>query len=87
MEVDYVLFTLSEMFVNALKIATPLLMSTLLVGLAVSVLQVVTSIQEMTLTFVPKIFVAVAVLAALGHWMLSVLIEFSTHLFKQIASF
>lgn len=87
MEVDFVINTLGEMFSVGLKIASPLLLSALVVGLLVSVMQVVTQIQEMTLTFVPKIMVSVALLGVLGHWMLTVLIDFSKQLFSQIASF
>ncbi|WP_448214109.1 flagellar biosynthetic protein FliQ [Colwellia sp. MEBiC06753] len=85
--IDYTLFSLGEMFHVALKIASPILFSTLIVGLLVSVIQVVTQIQEMTLTFVPKILVSLAVLGMMGHWMLSQLIEFTTSLFTQIATF
>ncbi|MBO7136008.1 MAG: flagellar biosynthetic protein FliQ, partial [Spirochaetaceae bacterium] len=52
-----------------LMLATPVLGAALLIGLVVAILQAVTSIQEQTLTFVPKIFAILAVLALLGGWM------------------
>jgi flagellar biosynthetic protein FliQ len=84
MSTDIVIGYLGGMFQIALKIALPLLLATLVVGLLVSVFQVVTQIQEMTLTFVPKIIVSVAVLAISGPWMLNVLIEFSIETISSI---
>ena len=52
------------------KLSVPLLVSGLGVGLVISVLQAVTQMQEMTLTFVPKVIVAAIVLAMMGPWML-----------------
>ncbi|WP_233007986.1 flagellar biosynthesis protein FliQ [Rheinheimera faecalis] len=86
MDSGFALNAMSEMFELSLKIALPLLLSTLAVGILVSVIQVVTQIQEMTLTFVPKIFVALFVLAMLGHWMLGSLMEYSKSIFAGIAS-
>ena len=75
---------LSEVLWNALLVAAPLLLATLVTGLVVSILQVVTQIQEMSLTYVPKIIVAVIVLAALGPWMLKRLVNFSVDLISSI---
>ncbi|NTS77398.1 flagellar biosynthetic protein FliQ [Catenovulum sp. SM1970] len=86
MEVDFALTSLARMFELSLKIALPLLIAALISGIVVSVVQVVTQIQEMTLTFVPKILVCVAVLAFAGHWMLNTLVEYSRQLFLSIAS-
>ena len=69
---------------QVLTIAAPLLLSALVVGLVVAILQATTSIQEQTLTFVPKIFAILLVLAFLGAWMLGSLREFTTNLFMQI---
>ena len=75
---------LSEVLWNALLVAAPLLLATLVTGLVVSILQVVTQIQERSLTYVPKIIVAVIVLAALGPWMLKRLVNFSVDLISSI---
>ena len=55
---------------TAAKIAAPILLSAMIVGLAVSLFQSVTQIQEMTLTFVPKLLVVALVIGLAGHWML-----------------
>jgi len=65
-------------------LAGPFLISALLVGLVVAILQATTSIQEQTLTFVPKMIVIMLVLALLGGWMFGVLGEYTTKLFSQI---
>ncbi len=67
-----------------LMLATPVLGAALIVGLVVAILQAVTSIQEQTLTFVPKIFAILAVLALLGGWMFTSMREYTLHLFMQI---
>jgi len=67
-----------------LLIASPLLLSALLVGLVVAILQAATSIQEQTLTFVPKIFTIMIILALLGGWMFKSLREYTIQLFLRI---
>jgi flagellar biosynthesis protein FliQ len=67
-----------------LLIASPLLLSALLVGLIVAILQAATSIQEQTLTFVPKIFTILIILALLGRWMFNSLGEYTIQLFMRI---
>jgi flagellar biosynthetic protein FliQ len=65
-------------------LAVPILGSALLVGLLVSIFQAVTQINEMTLTFVPKLFVVGLVVLVLVPWMLTVLTEFSTEVFALL---
>ena len=67
-------------------LASPVLGAALLVGLIVAILQAVTSIQEQTLTFVPKIFAILTVLALLGGWMFTSMKEYAIRLFMQIPS-
>jgi flagellar biosynthetic protein FliQ len=69
---------------QVLMIAAPLLISALVVGLVVAILQATTSIQEQTLTFVPKVFTILIVLAILGPWMFSSLREYTLVLFQRI---
>jgi len=68
-----------------LMIAAPLLLSALTVGLIVAILQATTSIQEQTLTFVPKIAAILGMLALLGGWMFSFLRDYTVELFRRIA--
>jgi flagellar biosynthetic protein FliQ len=67
-----------------LLLSAPLLLTALVVGLIVSILQATTSIQEQTLTFVPKILAIMLVLALLGGWMFSSLGDYTVQLFKMI---
>jgi len=69
---------------QVLMMAAPLLLSALTVGLVVAILQATTSIQEQTLTFVPKVFTILLVLAFLGPWMFSSLREYTINLFQRI---
>jgi flagellar biosynthetic protein FliQ len=68
----------------ALKVALPFLAAGLVVGLLVSVFQAVTQIQEMTLSFIPKIVVAGAVMLIAGPWMLEELSSYTRQLFLSI---
>lgn len=77
MEGEFALAMMADMLVTAALVSAPVLIVTLLVGLVISVLQVVTSIQESTLTFVPKLGAAAAVLLVFGPWMLATLAEFA----------
>lgn len=85
MDSDLALRLLADTLTAAAKMSAPLLLATLAVGLLVSIVQVVTQIQEMTLTFVPKLIVVLVVCLALGNWMLSVAIELSLRMFETAA--
>lgn len=74
----------SDLFWTGLLVALPILGLTTLVGLAVSVLQVVTQVQEMSLTIVPKLLVAGMAVLVFGPWMLATLCQFATGLWLQI---
>jgi flagellar biosynthetic protein FliQ len=69
---------------EVILLAAPLLLSALVVGLTVAILQATTQIQEQTLTFVPKVITILAVLALLGGWMFSSLGEYTVELFRRI---
>lgn len=69
---------------TALVIAAPMLIAALLVGLVVGLLQAVTSIQEQTLTFIPKLLVMTAVFVALLPWILSRLVEYLATIIKSL---
>ena len=71
---------------QVLMLAAPLLGSSLIVGLVVAIFQATTSIQEQTLTFVPKMVTILLVLALLGGWMFTSLGNYTTQLFKLIPS-
>jgi flagellar biosynthesis protein FliQ len=69
-----------------LMVSAPLLLSVLAVGLIVSIFQAATQIHEATLSFVPKVITAVAVLAIAGPWMLTSLVEFIQRTLQAIPS-
>ncbi|MDR2149966.1 MAG: flagellar biosynthesis protein FliQ [Spirochaetaceae bacterium] len=71
---------------EVLLLSSPLLITALVVGLVVAILQATTSIQEQTLSFVPKIIAILCVLAFLGTWMFSSLREYTLQLFQMIPS-
>jgi flagellar biosynthesis protein FliQ len=77
----------SDMLWTAIKLAAPLIGVTTVVGLLVSVLQSVTQIQETSLTFVPKLIAAAAVLLVLGGWMLTILSDFAIRLISNIPNY
>jgi flagellar biosynthetic protein FliQ len=66
-------------------LSAPLLISTLVVGLAVSVFQALTQINEATLTFIPKMIVVAAVIVFAGPWMMDVMSSYTVNLFDSIA--
>ncbi|MES2885151.1 MAG: flagellar biosynthesis protein FliQ [Pseudomonadota bacterium] len=68
----------------ALQLAAPLLMTSLLVGVLVGLFQAATQINEMTLSFIPKLLAMVAVALLAGSWMLQLLMDFTRRLFEQI---
>ncbi len=69
-----------------LRVSAPILLTILAVGLLVSIFQAATQIHEATLSFVPKVVAAVAVLAIAGPWMLTSLVEFVQRTLQSIPS-
>lgn len=84
---DMALAMTSDMLWTAIKLAGPLIGITTVVGLLISILQSVTQIQESSLTFVPKLVAASAVLLVLGGWMMSLLVEYATRLIGNIPNY
>ncbi len=68
----------------AVFLAGPILLSALTTGLLISLFQAATQINEMTLTFIPKVLAIFAVLVLAGPWMLQVITSFTTRLFTEI---
>lgn len=66
------------------KLCAPVLITSLVIGFAVSLVQSVTQIQEVTLSFVPKALGAAAALVICGHWMISELVAFTHDLFASV---
>ncbi|HHH13450.1 MAG TPA: flagellar biosynthesis protein FliQ [Thiolapillus brandeum] len=68
-------------------LAAPLLLSALAVGLLIGMIQAATQIQEMTLSFIPKLIILVVALMIAGPWMLRVITDFTVRLFENIPDF
>ena len=68
-----------------LKTSLPLLLVSLVIGLVVSIFQTVTSIQEQTLTFVPKIIGVFVALMVFGHWMINSMVEYTQELWSTFS--
>ena len=72
-----------EALKTALLVAGPALLVSLVVGLIVSIFQVVTSLQDQTIAFVPKIVAVMIVVALAFPWMVEVMVRFTTHMFTD----
>ncbi|WP_326540557.1 flagellar biosynthetic protein FliQ [Pseudorhodoferax sp.] len=81
---DFALGMLADLMWTGAMVSFPLLGLTMLTGVLISVLQVVTQVQEMSLTFVPKLVVAGVVLLLGGPWMLGKLAGFAARLWSSI---
>lgn len=87
MSQNEVLYLAKEALGTAMLVGGPILGVSLLVGLLVSIFQAMTSIQEQTLSFIPKILAIIALMLLLGPWMLNVLTTYTANLFSQLATF
>jgi flagellar biosynthetic protein FliQ len=72
---DAVLDIVRDAVFNVIIVSAPLLLVSLIVGLVISIFQTVTSIQEQTLTFVPKVLAVFVTLMLVGSWMMNILIQ------------
>ena len=79
-----VLHIAGQALVLAAKLAGPLLIVSLVVGVVVSLVQAVFQVQDQTLSMVPKLVAGALVLLLTGGWMLRITVEFTQHLFDQI---
>ncbi|MCY1713042.1 flagellar biosynthesis protein FliQ [Caproiciproducens galactitolivorans] len=76
---------LQAAMVVALKVAAPILIVSILLGLIVSIFQAATQIHEQTLTFVPKLVAIGVILVILGPWMFETMNDFTLYIFRMIA--
>jgi len=87
MSVEFVTGFGREALLLTLVVAAPLLGLALIVGVLISIFQAITQIQEMTLTFIPKIVVILLALIVFGPWMLRLLMNFTTNLFLNLPNY
>ena len=81
---ETVLTVATDSLTVATMLAAPLLLSALATGVAIGVLQAATQINEMTLSFIPKLLILVVALLIAGPWMLQVITNYTTTLFTSI---
>jgi len=84
MSTEYIVFISNETIRMAIRILLPILGSAMAVGLTIAIIQATTSIQEITLTFIPKIAAVGFVLLFLMPWILNMLVTFTQNIFSQI---
>jgi flagellar biosynthetic protein FliQ len=84
MNAAYATDLLKMLMTSAVTLAAPILLTAMIIGLAVSLFQSVTSIQEQTLTFVPKVLAIVVIMVLLMPWMLRTLVEFATAMIEKM---
>lgn len=83
MTVNDVTMIAEQAIFTIIKCAAPMLLVSLVVGLCVSIFQTVTSIQEQTLTFVPKVLAIFLSLIIMGHWIMNNMVEFMAGLWND----
>ncbi len=82
---EFAIWIIRETFVTALLLAAPMLLAGLVTGLTISLLQSVTQIHEITLTFIPKILAVVTVLILMLPWMSNLIIAFANNAYGYFA--
>ena len=87
MTIDTVIDIIREAVIVTMKSSLPLLVVSLVIGLIISVIQTVTSIQEQTLTFVPKLIAIFAVLALAGNYIFGQIIDFTVELVSNMSMY
>lgn len=84
MTADTILTIGQEAMKVAMLLSAPMLLTALVVGVLIGMLQAATQIQEMTLSFIPKLIAIAMALAIAGHWMLGLLVDYTRELFMSI---
>lgn len=84
MNQDTVISLATQAMTLAVEVAGPILLAGLVIGLVISIFQAVTSIQEQTLTFIPKIIAVAVIIVVLGPWMLRQVVDYTDNLYQSI---
>ncbi len=87
MTIDAVMEMTNRALYLIIEVSLPVLLVSLVVGLVISIFQTVTSIQEQTLTFVPKIICVFLILMLVGGWMMNSMVEFTTSLWLDFSRY
>jgi len=86
MDAASVLDLAQDALIVAAKLGAPILITSLVVGFAISLIQSITQIQEVTLSFVPKAVAVAVAMIVCGQWMIAEMVSFTTDLFSRIPS-
>jgi flagellar biosynthesis protein FliQ len=84
MNAEFAIELLKNMIYQSLTIAAPILITAMVIGLAISLFQAVTTIHEQTLTFVPKALGVIGILLLLMPWIVRSLVEFTTSIIQKM---
>ena len=87
MTVDEVVVIANQALYAIIKVSAPVLVISMAVGLIISIFQTVTSIQEQTLTFVPKVLAIFLTIMVIGHWMMTEMANLMINLYSDLASY
>ena len=87
MTVDEVITIANQALYTIIKVSAPELLISMAVGLIISIFQTVTSIQEQTLTFVPKVLAIFLTIMVIGHWMLTEMSNLMTDLLSNLSEY
>ena len=85
MNVDQAIDVVKNLMMLCLKMSLPLLLSAMIIGLLVSFFQAITSIQEQTLTFVPKAMFMVVIFVILFPWMTNSMLDYTSEMFRAMS--
>jgi flagellar biosynthesis protein FliQ len=84
MDNNFVLYLGRHTLETALLLSTPILLTCMVVGILITILQAVTSIRDSTLTIVPKLLAVGVVMLVFGNWMLQITLRFTADIFAQV---
>ena len=87
MTTEFAVEIIRQALITVLLAAAPVLIAGMVVGLAVSVLQAVSQVHEMTLTFIPKIVAIFATIMIFGSWIIKVILNFSTGILTNLSQY
>lgn len=87
MTIDEVVMIANEALFTIIKVAAPVLLVSMAVGLLVSIFQTVTSIQEQTLTFVPKVLSIFLMIMLIGHWMMTEMANLMVNMWSDFSAY
>ena len=84
MNAETVLYLGQEALFTVLLVSAPVLVSSLVIGILISLFQATTHLQEQTLTFVPKIIGVLVVIVLFGSWMMNIMLSYMSNLFINV---